>query len=226
MKITYYGHSCFGIETGGKHLLFDPFITDNELAKHIDATQISVDYILVSHAHNDHTADVESIARRTGATIISNWELVTYYGHKGLHNGHPMNFGGKWQFDFGTVKMVQAVHTSSFPDGSYGGAAGGFIINLEGKTIYYSGDTGLFTDMKLFGELHKIDLAFLPIGDNFTMDVEQATMASDFIQCNRIIGMHYDTFGFIKINKEEAIEKFRAKGKKLALLQIGETVVI
>lgn len=222
MELTYYGHSCFSLKCNGKHLLFDPFIEGNELTKgKVDKTKIPADYILASHAHIDHTADLEAIARRTGAKIIGSWELVTYYGQKGLDNGHPMNFGGSWDFDFGKVHFVQAAHTSSFEDGTYGGAAGGFIIESEGKTIYYAGDTALMMDMKLFGELHQIDVALLPIGGNFTMDVNHALKASDFIQCDNIIGMHYDTFGFIEINKAEAIEKFKAKNKSLTLLEIG-----
>ncbi|POY39159.1 metal-dependent hydrolase [Solitalea longa] len=221
MNFTYYGHSCFSIETNGKTLLFDPFISGNELAKHIDIDRIRADYILISHAHSDHTADVEQIAKNTGAKIISTFEIVMHYQQKGFE-GHPMNFGGKWDFDFGRVKMVQAMHTSSFADGSYGGAAGGFIITLEGKSIYYSGDTALFSDMELFGRMHNINWAILPIGDNFTMDVEQALMASLMLNCDQIIGVHYDTFGYIMIDHSGAKEKFAVKGKELHLLAVGE----
>ncbi|MCO4293012.1 metal-dependent hydrolase [Solitalea sp. MAHUQ-68] len=221
MNFIYYGHSCFAIETNGKTLLFDPFISGNELAKNIDIQQIRADYILISHAHSDHTADVELIAKNTGAKIISTFEIVTHYQQKGFE-GHPMNFGGKWDFDFGRVKMVQAMHTSSFADGSYGGAAGGFILTLEGKSIYYSGDTALFSDMELFGRMHNITWAILPVGDNFTMDVEQALMASLMLDCDQVIGVHYDTFGYIMIDHVGAKEKFAAKGKELHLLSIGE----
>ena len=135
MKITFYGQSSFGIEINGKNLVFDPFINPNELAKHILVDTIPAEYILLSHGHGDHVADAESIANRTGATIISNFEIVTYYGEKGI-NGHPMNHGGSWQFDFGKVTYTNAIHTSSFPDGSYGGQPGGFVIETKEGNIY------------------------------------------------------------------------------------------
>lgn len=221
MKFTYYGHSCFSIEANGKTLLFDPFITGNELAKHIDVNKIKADYILISHAHSDHTADVEVIAKNTGAKIVSNFEIVSYYEKKGFH-GHPMNFGGKWNFDFGVIKYVQALHSSSFGDGTYGGEPGGFIITANNKTIYYSGDTALFSDMQLFGRLHAINWAILPVGDNFTMDAYQAAVASSMLNCDKVIGVHYDTFGFIKIDHEASKQLFAAEGKELHLVNIGE----
>ena len=221
MKITYYGHSCFAIEVNGSHILFDPYITPNENAAHIDIDSIKADYICVSHAHADHTADLELMANKTGAKIIGSWELVTHFGQMGYDNGHPMNFGGSYNFDFGKLHFLQAAHTSSFPDGKYGGAAGGFLIEAEGQMIYYSGDTGLMNDMKLFGEIYKIDYAILPIGGNFTMDADQAMICSDFIKCNKIIGVHYNTFPLLKINEQEAVKKFSSKGKTLVLLTIG-----
>ena len=224
MKITFYGHACFGIEHNGTHLLFDPFISPNELAKDIDLDNVKADYILISHGHEDHVADAESIAKRTGATIVSNYEIVSWFGSKGLANGHPMNHGGSWKFDFGTVKYVNAVHSSVLPDGSYGGNPGGFIIKLDNKTIYYAGDTALTYDMKLIGELEKVDLAFLPVGDNFTMGVKDAVIAAGFIQCNNIVPMHYDTFGYIEINKEDAKTQFANAGIQLQLMEIGQKI--
>ncbi|MCL4170842.1 UNVERIFIED_CONTAM: hypothetical protein GTU68_063822, partial [Idotea baltica] len=169
MKITYYGHSSFLIETQGKNLVIDPFITPNELAKDIDVDSIPADFILVTHGHGDHVADVERIAKRTGATIISNYEIVTWFGQKEL-SGHPLNHGGKSTFDFGTAKYVNAVHTSSLPDGSNGGDPGGFVIWNEEKSFYIAGDTALTMDMKLIPmTCPKLDFAILPIGDNFTM---------------------------------------------------------
>jgi len=197
MQITYYSQSSFGIETSGTNLLFDPFISPNPKAEKVDIEQIPADFILLSHGHADHTADAEAIGKRTGATLISNYEIINWFGEKGL-KGHPMNHGGKWNFPFGTVKYVSAVHTSSMPDGSYGGEPGGFIIQMEGKTFYYSGDTALHSDMKLFGEFYDIDFAFLCIGDNFTMGYEDAAIAADFLKCNDIIGMHFDTFASSK----------------------------
>ncbi|MGB0864575.1 MAG: metal-dependent hydrolase, partial [Saprospiraceae bacterium] len=202
MKLTYFGHSCFLIEFGGKKLLFDPFISPNELAKDIDINSIEADYILLSHGHEDHVADAETIAKRTGATIIATFEIVTWYGKKGL-KGHPMNTGGKWKFDFGTVKMVSAVHSSVLPDGTYAANPVGFVISNDENAFYFAGDTALTWDMKLIPmTCPKLDLAILPIGDNFTMGYEDAIIASDFIECNKIIGCHFDTFGYVKVDHE------------------------
>lgn len=223
MKITFYGHACIGIEVSGKHILVDPFITGNPKASHIDINTLKADYILVTHAHQDHVLDVEAIAKRTKATIVSNYEIATHFGHKGL-NYHPMNHGGSWKFDFGTVKYVNAIHTSSFADGSYGGQPGGFVIEGEHKNIYIAGDTALTMDMKLIPMRTKLDLAILPIGDNFTMNVDDAIIASDFLECDKVLGYHYDTFGFIVINHEESIKKFFDKGKDLMLLEIGGSI--
>ncbi|MGZ3883356.1 MAG: metal-dependent hydrolase [Bacteroidia bacterium] len=224
MNITYYGHSCFGVEINGKHLLFDPFISPNELAKDIKVDVIKADYILISHGHEDHIADAVSIAKRTNATVIAAWEIAAWLGKQGVTNVRPMNIGGKVKFDFGNVKCVTAIHSSCLPDGSYGGNPMGFIVECPGTNFYYAGDTALTYDMKLIGEYRSINFAFLPIGDNFTMGPENAIIASDFINCEDIIGMHYDTFGYIKINQKEAIEKFDRAGKILTLMKIGETI--
>ena len=223
MKITYYGHAALGIKVGGKYIIVDPFISGNPLAEHIDIDDLKADYILLTHAHGDHILDVEAIAKRTGAVIVSNAEIAGYYATKGFQ-AHPMNHGGSWNFDFGRVKYVIAVHSSSFPDGANGGNPGGFVIEGEHKNIYIAGDTALTMDMKLISMRTKLDLAILPIGDNFTMDVEDAIIASDFVQCEKVLGIHYDTFGYIKINHKEAIQKFFDKGKDLMLLEIGESI--
>ncbi len=224
MNITYYGHSCFCVEINGKKLLFDPFISANELAKNINVNSIQADYILISHGHQDHILDVESIAKRSKAKVICNWEIYEWYTKKGVENIHPMNIGGKIKLDFGSIKCVVAVHSSIMPDGAYGGHPMGFVIESTEGNFYYAGDTGLTFDMKLIGDYRKIDFAFLPIGDNFTMGADNAIIACDFINCNDIIGMHFDTFGYIKINKEEAVSKFERAGKKLNLMEIGQTI--
>lgn len=223
MKITFYGQSSLGIEVAGKNIIVDPFISANEMASHINIDQLKADYILVTHAHQDHVLDVEAIAKRTGATIVSNAEIATYYEKKGFKS-HPMNHGGSWKFDFGTVKYVSAIHSSSFPDGAYGGNPGGFVIESEHKNIYIAGDTALTFDMKLIPLRTKLDLAILPIGNNFTMDIDDAIIASDFVECDKVLGCHYDTFGYIKIDHEEAKKKFFDKGKDLMLLEIGESL--
>ncbi|CAI2767979.1 metal-dependent hydrolase [Flavobacterium collinsii] len=223
MKITFYGHASLGIEVGGKHIIVDPFITGNPQAAGVDITTLKADYILLTHAHGDHILDVEAIAGRTKAVIVSNAEIADYYAKLGF-SSHPMNHGGSWQFDFGRVKYVNAIHSSSFPDGNYGGNPGGFVIEGEHKNIYIAGDTGLTWDMKLIPMRTKLDLAILPIGNNFTMDVEDAIIASDFVECDKILGYHFDTFGYIKIDHEDAIRKFFDKGKDLMLLEIGESI--
>lgn len=223
MKITYYGHASLGIEVGGKHIIVDPFITGNPLASAIDINTLKADYILLTHAHGDHVLDVEAIANRTQAVIVSNAEIASYYAKLGL-KAHPMNHGGSWNFDFGKVKYVNAIHSSSFPDGSNGGNPGGFVIEGEHKNIYIAGDTALTMDMKLIPMRTILDLAILPIGSNFTMDVEDAIIASDFVECDKILGYHFDTFGYIEINHEESIRKFFDKGKDLMLLEIGESI--
>ena len=224
MKITYYGHSCFTLEVAGKSILFDPFISHNELAKDIDIKSINADFILISHGHEDHIADAVEIALNTGAVVVSNWEIIAWLGKQGIKNVHPMNIGGHWFFDFGKVKCVNAVHSSSLPDGSYGGNPMGFLIETIEGNVYYAGDTALTMDMKLIGDYKQIDVAFLPIGNNFTMGIDNAIIAANFIKCDKIIGMHYDTFGYIKIDQPEAIEKFSATGKELVLMPIGNTI--
>lgn len=225
MKITFYGHACLGIQIEETHIVVDPFITENEKASHIDINTIKADYILITHAHQDHILDVEAIAKRTGAVIVSNYEIVAHYQNLGFE-GHPMNHGGTWDFEFGSLKYVNAIHTSSFPDGKYGGQPGGFIIEGERKNIYIAGDTALTMDMKLIPMQTKLDLAILPIGDNFTMGINDAILASDFVECDKILGYHFDTFGYIEIDHKVAKQKFFDKDKDLMLLNIGESVVL
>lgn len=225
-QITFYGHACFEVEIAGKKLLFDPFITGNDLASHIDITTINPDYILVTHGHQDHVLDVAAIAKQSGAKLISNFEIVTWFNNQGIDNAHPMNHGGAFDFDFGRVKYVQAIHTSSMPDGSYGGQPGGFVITHKDGAFYHSGDTALTMDMKLIGEEFDLDFAMLCLGDNFTMGITDAVKAADFIQCNTIVGMHFDTFPPIKIDHDEAIRQFENAGKKLILAGIGQTISI
>lgn len=223
MKITFLGHASLQINIGDTTILVDPFISGNPKVSHIDIDSLQADYILVTHAHQDHILDVEAIAKRTKAVIVSNYEIVTHYQSKGLE-GHPMNHGGNWDFDFGKLKYVNAIHTSSFPDGSYGGQPGGFVIEGEHKNIYIAGDTALSYDMKLIPLHTELDLAILPIGDNFTMGIDDALIAADFIECDKILGYHFDTFGYIEIDHENAKRKFFENEKDLMLLEIGENL--
>lgn len=226
MRITYYGHACFLIELNGTRLLFDPFITPNELAASVDIKQIKADYIVLTHGHQDHVADVEAIYKHTQATVVGTFEVVNWFADKGIENYHPMNIGGRKTFDFGSLKMVNAVHTSSMPDGSYGGNPAGYVLQTSEKTIYFAGDTALTLDMKLIAEEFTIDLAILPIGDNFTMGIEDAVRAAELVGTSKIIGMHYDTFPYIKIDHEQ-VKKVAANAKKdVTLMDIGETITL
>lgn len=225
MKFTYYGHSCFLIDVKGTKLLFDPFISGNELAnKIIDVNTIQADYILVSHGHADHTIDLVSIAARTGAEVICSWEIYEWLGKQNITNVHPMNTGGKWNFGPFTVKCVTAHHSSGLPDGSYGGNPMGFIVYTEEGNFYYGGDTALTLDMQLIPHWAALNFAILPIGDNFTMDVADAVQCAGMIKCRQIIGVHYDTFGYIKIDHEAAKKAFAATGCTLQLPDIGEAI--
>jgi len=214
------------IDTGTHRLLFDPFISGNPLAEAIDVKSLMPQYILVSHGHADHLADCVDIAHQSNAKVICNYEVGEWLRKHGITQIHSGNYGGKLNYDFGFVKIVNAVHSSIMPDETYGGNPVGFLINIAGKNIYYAGDTGLTMDMKLIPLWGKPDVAFLPLGNTFTMDVDDAIMASNFVECNNIIGMHYDTFPPIRINHEEAKQKFADAGKKLNLLWVGESMEI
>lgn len=220
MKFTYYGHSCFGVELEGLHLLFDPFITPNALAKDIDIDSIPCDYILLSHGHMDHVADVERIAQRTNATIIASYELAMYYAAKGFKH-HPMNTGGSWDFGAWKVKCVNAVHSSVLPDGTYAGSAMGFVIANDHRSVYYSGDTALHMDMKLIADYYPVDIALVSMGDNFTMGIEDAVIASKFINCDIVVAMHFDTFPYIVLDRKAAQEAFEVTNKQLIIPTIG-----
>jgi len=224
MNVTYYGHSCLGMEIGGHQLLFDPFITPNELAADIELDSIAADFVLVSHGHEDHLADAESVLRRTDAQLISNFEIVTWFGNKGIERAHAMNHGGGFDFPFGRVNYVTAVHSSMLPDGSNGGNPGGFVIECEEGNFYFSGDTALSYDLKLIGESWRLNWAALCIGDNFTMGARDAARAAEFVGVKKVLGIHYDTFPPIRIDHDAARAAFADRGVELVLAKIGETV--
>lgn len=226
MHFTYYGHSCFSVVINGKTILFDPFITYNELAKNVDVNAIKADYIFLSHAHEDHVADCVSIATRTGAKVVCAFEIHVWLNKQGVTNTHPMNTGGKWSFDFGTVKCTVAQHSSGLPDGSYGGNPMGFVFTSTEGNFYYSGDTALTLDMQLIPPYAALDFSILPVGDNFTMDAEDAAQAALMVKTKKVIGVHYDTFGYIKIDHQKAVEVFEKQGIKLHLLQPGQSIEI
>ena len=226
MQLTYYGQSCFMVEVNKKKILFDPFIQPNPHAKHINADEIKTDYIFLSHGHGDHVADAIAIAKRTHATGVGAAEVAGWLEKNGIKKVHPLNHGGPVKFDFGEVRAVNAVHSSSFPDGSYAGNPLGFVITSTEGNFYYAGDTALTMDMQLIPRWAKLNFAVLPIGGNYTMDVADAIVAAEFINCNTIVGVHYNTFDIIKIDTEKALADFKAAGKTLVLPEIGETIEV
>lgn len=212
------------VEIKGKNILFDPFIKNNPLSKHVDADAIEADYIFISHGHGDHIADVIGIAKRTGAKCVGAAEVAGWLESNGVANTHPMNHGAPIEFDFGRIRGVTAIHSSSFPDGSYAGNPMGFVFITDEGNFYFAGDTALTMDMQLIPRFAKLNFAVLPIGGNFTMDAGDAIIASDFIQCNMIVGVHYNTFDLIRIDTGKAVADFKAAGKTLLLPAVGETI--
>ncbi|MCJ8009625.1 metal-dependent hydrolase [Lederbergia wuyishanensis] len=225
MKVSYHGHSVVKIETEGKTILFDPFITGNSLTD-LQAENEKADAIILTHGHGDHVGDTEAIAKRCNSLVVAPNELAVYLGWKGL-NTHGMNIGGAYDFHFGKVKYTQAFHSSAVVTEDqqiiYMGMPTGVLFTAEGKTIYHAGDTALFSDMKLIGELNSIDLAFLPIGDNFTMGPEDAAIAAKLIGAKLVVPVHYNTFPPIRQNPQNFIDLLEdhITGK---ILEVGETI--
>lgn len=229
INITWHGQSCFEIEHNGTKLIIDPFLSGNPLAKK-SPDDVEADYILLTHGHNDHVGDTLPIAKRTGATVIATHELATYFGWQGV-NTHGMNIGGSYTFDFGRVKLTQAFHGSSYePEGKeefiYLGMPTGILLTLGDKTLYHAGDTGLFGDMRIIGERENVELAMLPIGDNFTMGPDDAVVAAEWVRAKRVIPMHYNTFPVIEQDAHAFAEKLKEKGIQGHVLESGETLTL
>lgn len=224
MKISFHGHSVVKIESNGKTVLIDPFITGNELTD-LKAEEQNPDFIILTHGHGDHVGDTAAIAKRSGALVIAVNELAVYLRQQGL-NTHPMHIGGSWEFEFGKVKFTQAFHGSGLEqeDGTflYMGMPAGVLVMNDGKTVYHAGDTSIFSDMKLIGELHPIDLAFLPIGDNFTMGPDDAALAAEFLKAKMVVPIHYDTFPPIKQDPTTFISKLKAGNGKV--MKTGDSI--
>jgi len=217
MKIRYYGHACFSLEEKGETLLFDPFLNNNPYSP-VKASQVKASYILVTHGHDDHFGDAWEIAEKNKATIITTVEVAKYYDKKGI-DFQRMNIGGEGKFAFGKVKFTQAIHGAGVP----GGIACGFIVDFFGKMIYFAGDTGLFGDMRLIGELNQLDLAFLPIGGHFTMGIDDAVVATNFLQAKKVIPMHYNTWPVIAADPQVFQEKVKSNtNSECIIIAIGE----
>ncbi|MEZ4610925.1 MAG: metal-dependent hydrolase [Caldilineaceae bacterium] len=208
IKLTYYGHSTFGIETDDAKLIVDPFFAPNNPAATVKVDEVEADFILVTHGHGDHVADLVPLAKQTGALVICNFEIANWLGNQGVENVHAMHIGGGYDFPFGRAKMTIAHHGSGLPDGSYGGNPAGFLLHLnEGADIYISGDTALTYDMRLIGEAGGVDLAILCMGDNFTMGPDDAVRAAQFVQTKHVIPCHYDTFPPIRQDADAFAKK-------------------
>lgn len=228
MELTYFGHSAFQIETDGTTLLFDPFIDGNKHAEEVvDAGDLEPDAVLLTHAHGDHWGNAPDILRRTGARAVANYEIVQYVQSEvGHENAHPMNTGGSWTFDWGEVTMTYARHSSSFPDGTYGGNPNGFILEIEGKTVYNTGDTCRFAEMEYYGDRYDFDLVLLPIGDDFTMGPEEAAECAELLQSELTVPLHYDTFPYIEVDTDDWLDAMVGRGLTAQVVDPGETLVL
>ena len=227
MKVSFWSHGCLFVEAGGKRIVIDPFLNGNPKAP-VKPADVTCDYIIVTHGHGDHIGDTIEIAKNNGATVISNFEIAMFCGNQGCQV-HPMHIGGAHDFDFGRVKLTIAHHGSGFIDGEkiiYLGNPAGVLLTSDGKTIYHAGDTALFYDMKLLGEMHKIDVAFLPIGDNFTMGIDDAAKAVEFLNPDIAVPIHYQTFDVINVDPMEFAGKVERLGKKVRVLGIGEAIEV
>lgn len=224
MQLTFYGHATFSVTIHGKTILFDPFFTGNPSVKNVDIHALKPDFIFISHGHGDHIGDAVAIAKNSGATVVAAPEVAGWLSKQGLEKLHPINHGGPVDFGFGKVRAVNALHSSGLPDGGYGANPLGFVFTTNEGNFYFAGDTGLSMDMQLVPYWTKLDFAVLPIGGNYTMDYNDAAIASDFIQCSTIVGVHYNTFDLIKIDVKAAQKLFSEKGKTLLLPHPGETI--
>lgn len=224
LKLTYHGHSVFEVHSGSHNLIIDPFINGNKHAK-VKAKDINADFVVLTHAHGDHMGDAFDIAKRNDATVIAVNELANYASENGC-KAHNMHIGGSFTFPFGKLKFTIAHHGSSTPDGKYMGEPAGVVLTIDGKNIYHAGDTGLFLDMKLIGEINPIDAALVPIGDNFTMGIDDAVKAIEFLNPKLAIPMHYSTFGVIEADPQEFKRKVESIGKKCSIIPFGESIEI
>ena len=225
MKLTYFGHSAFQIETGGTTLLIDPFISGNPHAEGVVSVEdFRPDVILLTHAHGDHWGDTPSLLQHE-PLVIGDFEVTQYLGREhDYENVHPMNTGGKATFDWGTVWMTFARHSSSFPDGTYGGAPHGYILHAEGKTIYDAGDTDRFSEMAWYGDDHEIDLALLPVGDGFTMGPKEAVRAAQMLRPKQTVPIHWGTMPVLTGDPDDFVRQLAEAGLDAKKLTAGDTL--
>lgn len=224
MKILYHGHAFVHLDTGKHNIVLDPFITGSPVCD-VKLEDFKCDFIIPTHGHGDNIGDTVELCKRNNATAIGIYEIATYCSNQGV-NSHPMNIGGAWSFPFGRVKLTIAHHSSSFPDGTYAGDPYGVLLYIDGKTYYHAGDTGLFYDMKLIGEMNKIDYAFLPIGDNFTMGVDDAVKAAEFLNAGTVVPIHYNTFDLVKSDAQDFKRKIESIGKKCIIMKPGDEIKV
>jgi L-ascorbate metabolism protein UlaG (beta-lactamase superfamily) len=224
LTYTFHGHACFTLEADGATLLFDPFLTGNPSAQ-VTPDDLAADFILLSHGHFDHLPDAAAIAQRTGATVIGTFEVASWIGGQGVASVHGMQPGGSFRFPFGRVKQTIAHHGSMLPDGSYGGVASGFIVDIGGKRVYFTGDTALFLDMQLYGE-EGIDVLILPIGDNYTMGPEDALRCVKFVKPELVIPLHYGTWPPIAQDAAAFAAAVEAAGVRCIVAGVEEAVAL
>jgi len=225
MKLRYFSHSGFQITTNdGQRILIDPFLDGNPTAP-VKASDIETDFILLTHGHGDHLGDTLEIAKRCNSLCVCENELANYLASKGLRV-HNMHIGGAHEFDFGKIKLTQALHGSTTPDNECHGSATGILISIDDMIIYHMGDTGLFSDLKLIGEMNTVELMLVPIGDNFTMGIEDAVKASEFVRPKMVIPIHYNTFPIIETDPDIFKQKVEHQGISCKILAFGQEIIL